>query len=49
MNEAKGQETAITIKEINCKDCGNWLCGANGSDQTVLCFLGYEKGEQQHV
>ena len=41
----KRQMLADVMKKINCKDCDNWLCGANGSDQEVLCFLCYPKKE----
>ena len=44
MNDAaKRQAIAEAMQRINCRDCGNWLCGAYGSDQEVLCCLGYPK------
>lgn len=46
-NTAKRQAIVEAMQQMNCKDCGNWLCGAFGSDQEVLCFLGYPKKEAQ--
>ncbi len=45
MNDVNREILSEIGKEMNCKDCGNWLCGANGSDQEVLCFLCYPKKE----
>ncbi len=36
----KRQMLADVMKKINCKDCDNFLCGANGMDMDVLCFYG---------
>ena len=50
-NEEKKQDIREVMKEMNCRECGNWLCGANGMDRQVLCFFGYakEEGEERHV
>lgn len=47
MNDANKEIMSEIGKQMNCRDCGNWLCGANGADQEVLCFLGYPKKEAQ--
>lgn len=50
MNDANQEIMDEIGKEMNCKDCGNWLCGANGKNQDVLCFLGYpKKGAREDV
>lgn len=48
-NTAKRQAIVEAMQQMNCKDCGNWLCGAYGSDQEVLCFIGFiEEGGKKH-
>lgn len=49
MNDANQEIMREIGKEMNCRDCGNWLCGAFGTDQDVLCFLGYPKKEDKDV
>lgn len=49
MNDANKEIMSEIGKQMNCRDCGNWLCGANGADQEVVCFIGFiEEGGKKH-